>query len=116
MKILSLDQNWQFLRLYRKGKSVVTSTMVVYVAPNHVGTPRLGITAGKKLGGAVARNRAKRRLRELYRLAQNSIKPNLDVCIVARAYTITAPYEKLENDFYSSMKKLGALFDEENID
>lgn len=116
MKILSLDQNWQFMRLYRKGKSVVTPTMVVYVAPNRIGTPRLGITAGKKLGGAVARNRAKRRIRELFRVAQSSLKQELDVCIVARTYTITAPHEKLENDFYSSMKKLGALLNEETID
>ena len=80
MKIVSLDQNGQFQRLYRRGKSVVTPTMVVYALPNRMGRIRLGITAGKKVGGAVLRNRAKRRIRELFRTSLANIRPGTDIC------------------------------------
>ncbi len=111
MKITSLDQNRQFQRLYRKGKSAVTPTMVVYALPNRQKTCRLGITAGKKIGGAVERNRAKRRIRELFRLEQPSLKA-FDFCIVARSFTLSAPYHKLVRDFRHAMDTLEANIDE----
>lgn len=107
MKITSLNQNTQFRRLYRRGKSVVTPTMVVYVSKNREGMNRLGITAGKKVGGAVQRNRAKRRIRELYRLNQGRLENGYDFCIVARTFTVRAPYKKLVQDFRMSAEKLG---------
>ncbi len=112
MKIQSLNQNGQFHRLYRRGRSVVTPTMVVYALPNRQKTRRLGITAGKKVGGAVARNRAKRRIRELFRNAQPHLASNYDFCIVARGYTVHAPFEKLMQDFNTAMKKLEVWTDE----
>ena len=115
MKIQSLNKNGQFRRLYRRGKSVVTPTMVVYVAPNRSQNIRLGITAGKKVGGAVCRNRAKRRIRELFRTNQCKLKPGYDFCIVARSFTVNAPYEKLTRDFGLSMKKLEAWADENAV-
>ncbi len=114
MKITSLDQNGQFRRLYRKGKSVVTPTMVVYALPNRQNLCRLGITAGKKVGGAVARNRAKRRIRELFRLEQPRLK-GYDFCIVARTFTVDAPYHKLVRDFTRAMDTLEARIDEASL-
>lgn len=116
MKIISLNRNGQFRRLYRKGRSQVRPTMVVYAAKNRQGVCRLGITAGKKVGGAVSRNRAKRRIRELFRSALPELKPGYDFCIVARTYTVEAPAEKLRRDFYASLKTLGVLRDEEDSD
>lgn len=112
MKIISLDQNRQFQRLYRRGKSAVTPTMVVYAAPNRVQKIRLGITTGKKVGGAVSRNRAKRRIRELFRISQSRLRCGFDFCIVARSYTVRASHAKLERDFYTAMEKLGVWADE----
>lgn len=116
MKIISLTRNGQFQRLYRKGTSNVTSTMVVYAAKNRLGLNRLGITAGKKVGGAVERNRAKRRIRELFRNALAELEQGYDFCIVARTYTVEAPPEKLRRDFYASLKKLGVLSDATTAD
>ena len=115
MKIISLDQNGQFRRLYRRGKSVVTPTMVVYAIPNRQNLCRLGITAGKKVGGAVERNRAKRRIRELFRLEQPKLKGH-DFCIVARTFTVNAPYHKLVRDFSHAMNVLEARIDETALD
>ncbi len=116
MKIVSLDQNGQFQRLYRRGKSVVTPTMVVYALPNRMGRVRLGITAGKKVGGAVLRNRAKRRIRELFRTSLANIRPGTDICIVARTYTVHAPHKKMVRDFHTAMHKLEVWKDEETAD
>ena len=116
MKIISLNRNGQFRRLYRKGESLVTPTMVVYAAKNRLSVCRLGITAGKKVGGAVERNRAKRRIRELFRNVLPELKTGYDFCIVARTYTVEAPAEKLRRDFYASLKKLGVLCDETTAD
>ncbi|MBE5040205.1 ribonuclease P protein component [Ructibacterium gallinarum] len=107
MKIISLTQNAQFRRLYRRGKSVVLPTMVVYAAKNREGISRLGITAGKKVGGAVERNRAKRRIREIYRVFAPRLKTGYDFCIVARGFTVTAPHDRLVRDFCGAAEKLG---------
>lgn len=116
MKLISLKQNSQFRRLYHRGKSCVTRTMVMYVAKNRFGENRLGITAGKKVGGAVQRNRAKRRIRENFRLFQCRLKQGYDFCIVARTYTVNAPYKKLAEDFETAARTLGVWIDEEASD
>lgn len=112
MKIQSMDQNGQFRRLYRRGKVQVTPTMVVYALPNGQKGRRLGITAGKKVGGAVSRNRAKRRIRELFRISQEQLKNGYDFCIVARTRTVDAPYGKLVRDFRYAMEQLEVLANE----
>ncbi len=116
MKIVSLTRNGQFQRLYRKGNSVVTPTMVLYASKNRLGVNRLGITAGKKVGGAVQRNRAKRRIRELFRNAMPHFKQGYDICIVARTYTVEAPAAKLQRDFQTSIEKLGMWNHENTVD
>ena len=52
-KIIKIKENYVFRRSYRRGKSLVSPYFVIYAMPNRRNVPRLGITAGKKLGGAV---------------------------------------------------------------
>ena len=68
----TLKKNYEFKRLYNKGKTAVTPYMVVYALKNHKGIRRVGYTVSTKLGKAVVRNRIRRRLREIYRL--NSLR------------------------------------------
>ena len=63
----SLKENYAFRRLYAKGKSAVSPYFAVYCRPTRRPYSRLGITTGVKLGKAVQRNYARRRIRELYR-------------------------------------------------
>ena len=62
-----LNQNRDFQTLYKRGISFVTPFVVIYMRPNRFGVHRLGITAGKRVGNAVQRNRAKRLIRQAYR-------------------------------------------------
>lgn len=110
-KVISLKMNTQFQKLYKKGKSCVAPSCVIYVRRNGLGYNRLGITAGKKIGNAVVRNRAKRRLRELFRIRLPYMKTGFDFVAVARMRTASAPYEKLAADFDGLLKTAGVLCD-----
>ena len=66
-KIFTIKSNSTFSRMYRS-KSSAQSTVVVYLRRNNnLKKAEIGITASKKLGGAVERNRARRIIREAYR-------------------------------------------------
>ena len=60
MRYRTLNKKWQFNRVYGRGKSYVHPHCVLYVAKNRLGYTRIGLTATKKVGHAVQRNRARR--------------------------------------------------------
>lgn len=109
-KTVTIKQNHEFRRLYSKGQSAVTPSMVVYCRKSRFAHNRLGVTVSVKLGCAVKRNRARRRLRELFRLAQGEMRQGYDVVIVARSRAVTIPHKRLKADFDRAFSKLG-LFD-----
>ena len=82
-RAVTLKEKYEFRRLYQKGASAVGGGMVLYCRKNRLGHNRLGVTVSVKLGHAVVRNRARRRLREVYRrmdilpAAQPAAKTNL---------------------------------------
>ena len=79
-----LNDNKDFLALYKKGRYAASKYSVIYVRPNGRPFNRLGITAGKKVGNAVCRNRAKRLIRLAYRNAEAELPVGMDIVIVAR--------------------------------
>ena len=83
-KIIKLKENYAFRRAYKKGKSFVSPFFVIYITKNRRGGIRLGITAGKKIGGAVKRNRAKRVITAAFRECLPEIHEGYDFVIVAR--------------------------------
>ena len=82
----TLKENKNFLNLYKKGSYIPSKYSVIYVKPNGKPFNRLGITAGKKIGNAVHRNRAKRLIRLAYRESEINMPVGIDIVIVARAY------------------------------
>lgn len=73
-----------FLKLYKKGRFAVCPEVTAYFLPNRLEQNRFGITCGKKIGNAVARNRAKRIIRSAYRLNEQLIPKGFDIVFVAR--------------------------------
>ena len=108
-KTVTIKENYVFRRMYSKGRSAVTPLLVVYCRRNGLDHNRLGVTVGAKLGCAVVRNRARRRLREVYRLAQPRMKRGFDVVVVARGRTAFAPWNKLTAAFDRACRQLGLL-------
>lgn len=105
----TLKENHEFRRVYRQGQSAVSGVMVVYCRRNRLGRCRLGITASTKIGGAVTRNRARRRLREVYRLHREELSGSWDIILVARGRTAGAPWRELNGTFTRLCGKLGLL-------
>ena len=88
-KIVAVNENRDFRKAYAKGKSSVSPVLVTYVCKNRGKHLRVGITASKKIGNAVQRNRSRRviraALRQLWpRLDHNR---NVDLIFVARGKT-----------------------------
>ena len=83
--------------------------MVLYCRRNRLGHNRLGLTASVKLGHAVARNRARRRLREVYRLNCHSLRQGYDIILVARGRTLSSSWRELNNTFLRLCRKLDLL-------
>ena len=104
---VALKQNHEFRRLYNKGKSAVSPYFVVYCRKTGRPVNRLGITTGVKLGNAVKRNRARRRIRELYRTHESGLLTGYDIVVVARTRAIYGRFADLEHNFDRQMKKLG---------
>jgi ribonuclease P protein component len=81
-----LSRSGEFERVYREGRSHASRHLVVYAFPrsDDESDPRLGISVGRKLGGAVERNRIKRLLREAFWARAGDLTPGHDFVIVAR--------------------------------
>jgi ribonuclease P protein component len=111
LNVCSLKKRSEFVRLNESGRSWVTPAFVVLVGPAFApDTVRYGITASRKIGGAVQRNRAKRRLRAVVdaaiRLNPTATLPAMDVVLIARHPVLSAPFADLQRDFNWAMRKL----------
>ena len=111
---ITVKENYEFRRIYRKGKSVVTPYLVLYCQKNRQGKTRLGVTVSTKLGKAVIRNRARRRLREVWRLHLPQMQSGWDIVLVARGRCVDASYQKIEKAYQFALNELGLLKEKES--
>jgi ribonuclease P protein component len=101
----------EFTLVQKQGRRVATTYMTVLALPNTLDCDRLGIIASRKLGGAVTRNRAKRRLREIFRHQQpdmagaRGVRP-LDLVVIPRRELMAAPYAAVVSDFLGALGRL----------
>ena len=123
MKYTAIRENHLYSKAYQKGKKAVCSTVAVYVLPDyrkHVlmrARPdktyinRVGLTVGKRIGGAVERNRAKRIIRHAYRNLDTAyhIKNGHLVVIVAREGITGKKSTDIERDLKYALKKVSLL-------
>ncbi len=70
---------------------------------------RLGVITGRKIGGAVVRNRARRLLREAFRLHQHDLAGPVDLVLVARPSVVGKGFVEVETDFLTTLRKAGLL-------
>lgn len=79
-----IKRGGDFTRALRSGVRLVDEQLTVWGCRNGLGITRLGLTVGKRHGGAVQRNRLKRVLREAFRLERPNLPAGLDLILAPR--------------------------------
>ena len=106
---VTVKENYEFRRIYRKGKTAVSPQLVIYCQRNRRGHSRLGVSVSTKLGCAVVRNRVRRRIREIYRLNKAKMLPGYDLIVVARVRAVETDYQKLDRPYLRLLEQLDLL-------
>ena len=103
----SLKSKKDFAWVFKVGKKQVGRLMVVYAARNGLTDNRYGFVASKKVGNAVVRNRAKRRLRESVRRIEGDLKCGFDVILIARPDMDSADFQSIMSECEQLLKRAG---------
>ncbi len=105
-----LKQGRDFARVRQEGERLVCGCLIANWRRLAVDSgPRLGVVTPRKIGSAVTRNRARRLLRETFRLHQHDLAQPLDLVLVARPSIVRTGLAAVEQDFLTIMQKAGLL-------
>ncbi len=105
----SINENREFMFMYRRGKSFAADCIVIYFRKNNKSHIRLGITVTKKVGKAVVRNRVRRRIREAFSELCPGISRSCDIIIVARTKAAESSYSEIRSAMKYLMHKAELL-------
>ena len=98
-----------FDRPRREGFRADCGAFIMRIYPPREGAPagqrRLGVIASRKVGNAVTRNRAKRRMREIFRLNQECLPPACDILIIIRSQFDQLTFAELQERYLRTAKK-----------
>jgi ribonuclease P protein component len=98
-----------FRRIYREGRSWAHPAAVLYTFPQPAPAKQFAVVTSRKLGGAVRRNRIRRRLMAACRQLEAQVRPGLHAVIIARAPAATLPPIQLRAALAELLGRAGAL-------
>lgn len=105
-----LQKPWQFRKVYASGKKIGGRCAVLFYYTEGAGPesgPTVGVVASRRVGNAVSRNRAKRRIREALRVLTKDIRgPAVWIVCVARTAAVDAPYAELFEELRGQLARL----------
>jgi len=99
-----------FARVRQSGRRAVNGCLIAnWLKLPGDGASRVGVVVSKKVGGAVVRSRAKRLLRETFRVHQHELAQPVDLVLVARASIAGRDFAEVEKDFLTTLRRAGLL-------
>lgn len=101
-----LHKRAEFVRAYESGAKRHGRYVIVFALPTERPTSRLGVSVTRKFGGAVQRNAAKRRVREVFR--RLTVPPGLDVVVVPKREFPDASFTAIDADLRATLARIGA--------
>ncbi len=105
-----LKQGRDFARLRQSGERLASGCLIANWRRLGPGaSSRLGVITSGRIGGAVVRNRARRLLRESFRLHQRDLAEPVDLVLVARPSIVGKAFAEVEKDLLTSLRKAGLL-------
>ena len=106
-----LHHQKDFDRVFKSGRKLVHPAILIYYFLRKDGSQsrRLGLVTSSKIGNAVKRNRVKRRLREIFRLNKNEIKPGYDIIFIPRSNSVKMNYVQLKEAVLLLLKRANVL-------
>lgn len=99
-----LRRRAEFLILQREARRRHTAHLVVLHRPADGPVSRLGVTASKRIGNAVTRNRVKRLLREVFRHERARLAPPVDIVVIAKPGADTLTYAQAATEFAHALE------------
>jgi ribonuclease P protein component len=109
-RAMRIKHGRDFVRVRAQGGRLVLGCLVANWLPLPTGSAtQLGVVASSKIGGAVIRTRAKRLMRESFRLHQLELAQPLDLVLVARNSIVGKDLAVVERDFLAVLRKAGLL-------
>ena len=99
----------EFHYVYTNGRSFANKNLVVHVLSDERYNGKVGFAAGKKLGGAVVRNRVKRLLREAYRLCKENLRKDVAFILMGRKNLVDAKVDVAVKALRDICKKAGLV-------
>jgi ribonuclease P protein component len=104
-----LRQRADFLAAATGPRAPVSGFVLQALQRKEPGSARIGFTVSKKVGNAVERNRVKRRLREIVRLApQGRMRTGYDYVLVGRRAALDLSFERMAQDFERALGRVHA--------
>ncbi len=105
-----IRQGRDFAQIKQRGARLIFGCLVAnWMRLPPGSSSRLGVITAGKIGHAVQRNRARRLLRESFRLHQNELAGPIDLVLVARASIVGKRFAEVEKDFLTTVRKAGLL-------
>jgi len=109
LNTVSIKKNYEFMKVYKKGRFYVGKFIIMYVLANNLNINRIGITVSKKTGKSVKRNKVRRIIKENYRFYEPFIKTGNDFVFVARSNDLIPEFNVIKKEMKFLIKKLGVL-------
>jgi ribonuclease P protein component len=108
-----VTQNRDFIRIRQQGERLAQGCLVANwnFLPEGA-NPKLGVVTSRKIGGAVVRTRARRLLRESFRLHQHEFSKPIELILVARNSIVGKQFADVEKDFLTTLRRAGLLRNE----